>query len=388
MRDQEILAAPAGAVLKDETVPGLQLRVLGARRVWYLYYRARTGAQRKPKIGDWPTIRQARARAIAREMLEQVAAGRDPSADRQVAREAPTVNDLMERYMREHGERKKSARDDRSRIKNWIAPRLSATKVAELDLDAVARWHAGIPKKGAANRALACLSKAMSLAIRRWRWHPGPHPCQGVERHRSRHRRRYMTLAEAAAIARELDARQAKHPQSVAFLWLLILTGARLGEISSARWTDVHGATIRLDAHKADDDGSERVIHLPPQAIEVLRTLPRVRGGTITGIQSPRTLWQDIRRAAGCPDLRIHDLRHSFASAALAAGVSLHQIGELLGHRAAQTTKGYAHLMEEAGASAAAAASDLIARRMSSGQDLRDRHARADAHAAHQTTTE
>lgn len=380
MRDQDILAAPPGATLKDETVPGLQLRVLGARRVWYLYYRSRRGAQRRPKIGDWPTIRQARARTIAREMLEQVAAGRDPSADRQEARSAPTVAEMMDRYLVEHGDRKKSAAGDRSVIARWIKPRIGTTKVADPTHGDVVAWHAAIPRRVAANRALACLSKAMSLASRRWGWHPGPNPCQGVERNRERRRRRYMSVDEARRIDAALDARAAKFPQAVAFIRLLIWTGARLGEIARARWSDLDGTTIRLAEHKADADGSERVIHLPPQAVAVLRTLPRVRGGTITGLACPHKCWVAVREAAGCPDLRLHDLRHSFASAALAAGVSLHQIGELLGHRSAQTTKGYAHLLEEAGAAAARATGELIARRMSAGQDRHQRHGGVDAH--------
>jgi integrase len=378
MRDPEILAAPDGATLKDEQVPGLQLRVRGARRTWFLYYRSRRGAQRRPRIGDWPTIRQARARAIAREMLERVAAGEDPSAERQAARAAPTVAELLDRYQAEHGDRKKSAAGDRSVIARWIRPRLGTAKVADLTHGDVVAWHAAIPRRVAANRALACLSKAMSLAVRRWQWHPGPNPCQGVERNRERRRRRYMTVDEARRIAAALDVRQARYPQAVAFIRLLIWTGARRGEIARARWSDVHGSTIRLREHKADADGSERVIHLPPQAIAVLRSLPRVRGGTITGIDCPHKCWVAVRKAAGCPDLRMHDLRHSFASAALAAGVSLHQIGELLGHRSAQTTKGYAHLLEEAGTAAARAAGDLIAARMSAGQDRDDRHGRVD----------
>ena len=102
---------------------------------------------------------------------------------------------------------------------------------------------------------------------------------------------------------------------------------------------------------------------LPPQALEVLARLPRT-SDTITGIQSPKKLWERVRRDAGCPDLRMHDLRHSFASAALAAGLSLSQIGELLGHKSTQTTKRYAHLVEEVATAAATAAADRIASTM------------------------
>jgi site-specific recombinase XerD len=95
----------------------------------------------------------------------------------------------------------------------------------------------------------------------------------------------------------------------------------------------------------------------------VIQKLPP-GSGSITEIKNPRACWKIVRNAAGCPDLRLHDLRHSFASAALAAGLDLAQIGELLGHQSAQTTKGYAHLMEEVGREGAALTGREISRRM------------------------
>nr|WP_321467354.1 site-specific integrase [uncultured Desulfobulbus sp.] len=154
-----------------------------------------------------------------------------------------------------------------------------------------------------------------------------------------------------------------KHPASWAFIMLLLLTGARRGEIASARWCDIHDSKIVLQTHKTDHTGEDRVIHLPQLALDILAELPNT--GTkerIIGIDSPRKLWDTIRKKAGCPDLRLHDLRHSFASIAISSGYNLSQIGELLGHRDADTTKRYAHLMDDAAAQAAESVANNITR--------------------------
>ncbi|MEK9752555.1 MAG: site-specific integrase [Rhodospirillaceae bacterium] len=359
-----IKAAQPGDELRDHVVPGLHVRVFPASRSFYLYYRTKGGRRRKPKLGDWPTLTLPRARTLAKNMLDAVAAGGDPSRARQEERTAPTVGDLCDRYMREHGDKKKSAKDDARIIRLYVRPKLGRERVADLTYDDIAAWHKGIRAKVQANRALALMSKALNLA-ERWHWRPmNSNPCAAVERNQERRRRRYATAEEAAAIAQALDARRKTSPHVVALLYLLIYTGARLSEIVNARWSDLRGDTLILRDHKtAGKTGDARVIHLPPQAVAELDALPRT-SGTLTGIANPHKLWEAVRREAGCPDLRIHDLRHSFASAALAAGVELSQIGELLGHRSAQTTKGYAHLMDEAGRASATAAGNLIAARL------------------------
>jgi len=127
----------------------------------------------------------------------------------------------------------------------------------------------------------------------------------------------------------------------------MIFTGMRPGEVAAARrdWIERNEgfAILRLP----DSKTGQRDVYLPPQAVALLDALP-VADGTLTGIRSPRGLWRRIRTEAGCPDLRLYDLRRTFATVGLAAGNSISLMGELLGHKTAQTTKVYARLMEGA----------------------------------------
>jgi integrase len=119
-----------------------------------------------------------------------------------------------------------------------------------------------------------------------------------------------------------------------------------------------------LKSHKTDHAGHDRVIFLPSVAMEVSENLPRRGPNTsITGIKSPKRLWDTVRESAGCPDLRLHDLRHSFTSVAISQGYTLPQIGELLGHKNADTTKRYAHLMDDAAAMVAETVAGSITNR-------------------------
>jgi integrase len=351
-----IEAAQPGDVIRDDKVRGLQLRAFDKGKAFYLYYRTRDGRQRKPKVGDWPTLTLPKARTIARTMLDEVAFGGDPSGKRTAARRAPTVADMADRYMIEHGNHKKSKRDDERLIRLYIRPKLGRDRAADLEYTDVADWHAGIRAAVQANRALALLSTMLNMA-ERWGWRTvGSNPCRHVRRHRERRRRRYMTAEEAAAVFAALDARAESQPHTVAFIKLLIYTGARKGEIAVARWSDLDGDILRLPDSKS---GDARTIHLPQPALDAIAGLPRT-SGTICLIDNPYKTWYAVREEAGCPDLRMHDLRHSFASAALSAGLDLAAIGELLGHKSAQTTKGYAHLMEDAGRAAATLTAETI----------------------------
>ena len=344
MRDQQIRQAPVGVTLKDNVVKGLQLRTFAGRKSFYLYYRF-SGRQREPKIGDWPVpLSLADARRIAKEWLFKVANGIDPQAERQAARSAPTVADMCKRYWDEHASSMKSAYGIEIVLRLYIEPKLGRERVADLKYDMIKQWHQSIGGVSS-NRALSYLS-SMCTFSERWGWRPlGSNPCRLVKRVPEKSRRRYITDDEAVRIEAELEKLEATMPQSVAFLYLLIYTGARCGEIAKAKWSDMDGDVLSLPDSKS---GYPRTIHLPEQAMRALNKLPRIFD-TITGIKDPKRCWIVVRTAAGCPDLRMHDLRHNFASDAVTAGLSLAQIGELLGHKNASTTMRYAHLMKEVG---------------------------------------
>lgn len=354
LTEKAIRDARPGDVLNDQTVRGLSLRAFPERKMFYLYYRTKARQERRPKIGEWGQITLTQARAIAREMLAEVTLGRDPAA-RVAAQAEPTLTDLWNEFRKRRGLGKKSADNDKGNWDRYLEPRFGRKKLSAITYEGISDMMAdmaGTPI--AANRARTLLSTMFNFARRPLRWIEH-NPAEGVERYKEDKRCRYMRGEEAARIAEALDAASHRQPAAVAFIYLLILTGARKGEIAAARWDWIEGNTIRLP----DSKTGAKTIFLPPQAVEVLGRLPRTTG-TITGIKDPKKLWGNVRIAAGCPDLRLHDLRHSFASAALAAGLSLAQIGELLGHRNTQTTKRYAHLVEDVATAAATLAADRI----------------------------
>lgn len=359
LTERNIKAAKVGDVLRDKDIRGLHLRCFDQSKGFYLYYRTKAGVQRKPKLGDFGTLTLAQARKVARELLGEVAAGRDPSQARTDARNEPTVADLWDELWKRHASKKKSAEQMKRIWELYLEPKLGKLKLSAVKYKDMADLMDGMSDTPyAANRALAVASKMFNFAVHPLEW-LDKNPVKGVARNEEVKRRRYMKGEEAAHIAELLDAAAKDSPASVAFIYLLILTGARKGEIANAKWSWLQGSLMNLP----DSKTGAKTVYLPPQALDVLDRLPRTEG-TITGIQSPKKLWERIRRDAGCPDLRLHDLRHSFASAALSAGLSLSQIGELLGHKSAQTTKRYAHLVEEVATAAATSAADNIMARM------------------------
>lgn len=363
LNEAAIKAAQPGDVLRDAKITGLHLRAFAGRKSFYLYFRTKAGVERKPKLGDHGSITLAQARKVASELLVEVALGRDPVAQRDEAKAERTLDDLWAEYWKRHGSKKKSASDDLEIYEAKVKAQLGGRKLSAVGYPDIADMHESMKATPyRANRTLALLSKMFSFAHRPLEW-TDKNPCKGVKRFPEAKRRRYATADETRAIAAQLKAEAVANPASVAFILLLIFTGARKGEIAAARWTDLDGHRLFLSRHKTDRSGHARIIHLPTAALTVLANLPRTNG-TLTGILSPTKLWEKIRKASGCPDLRMHDLRRTFASVALGGGVSLEQIGGLLGHESTQTTKGYAWLMDEVGAAAANATADRITERM------------------------
>lgn len=363
LNERNIKAAQPGDVLRDATVKGLQLRCFPTKRTFYLYYRTKAGIERKPKLGDHGSITLSQARAVAQQMLAEVALGKDPAHAQRAARQEPTVAALWGEWRKRHGLRKKSADQDERIWRTILEPQFGGTRLSQVSYSAVCCMMDEMDDRPVqANRALVLLSTLLNFAIAPLEW-LGKNPCKKVPRFKETARRRYATADEVAAIAAALARRKDTEPRSVGFLYLLILTGARKGEIAAATPAMLNGSALRLP----DSKTGAKTVHLPPAAMDVIDTLLRpyrTRTSTLTGILSPKKLWDAVRVEAGCPDLRMHDLRHSFASAALAAGYSLDQIGELLGHRSNQTTKRYAHLVEEMAAKAAADVGDALAARM------------------------
>ena len=365
-------------VLWDTELAGFGVRVQrGDAKSYILRYRAgrgRTAPLRKLTIGrhgsPWTPDQ---ARTEAKRLSGLVAHGKDPAGAKAAAKAAPTVADLAQRFLDEHAESKRKARtaaEYRRLLGKIILPALGKRKVAEITRAEITKLHHGnraAPYQ--ANRVLAVLGKMFSLA-ERWGLRPdGSNPCRHVERFAERKRERFLSAAELGRLG-DILADYDGSPYYAAAIKLLVFTGARLGEVLGLRWEWIDFE--RGEARLPDSKTGAKTIHLPPPALAVLAELPRVEsnphaivggvaGAPLVNLQKP---WRAIRKAARLEDVRLHDLRHAFASIAVSSGMGLPIIGKMLGHTQAQTTQRYAHLASDPVKAAAAAVAGKIAAAM------------------------
>lgn len=345
------------------------------------------GMERRKVIGPLSSWSMEAAVQEAKALRKRIDRGEDPLAEKEAAREAPTVNEMCGRALRDHYSRRASTtyRDAARMIKTTIKPAIGRKKVADVSHADIDRLHAS---KSAtpyeANRVRAVLSKMFNLAIR-WGWR-ADNPCKGVERNPEARRTMYLTPEEIgrlsvaldgypAARAAKIDPTDAKAAEKMARerLWgrraadlvrLCLLTGCRRGEALAARWDDMD-----LDAGEWVKPGSttkQRTEHRAPLSdaavallAGILEAAERDDDGELespwvfpgktpaTHLSDVKNQWEAIRTAAKLPGVRLHDLRHTFASVLVSAGASLPLIGALLGHNNAQTTMRYAHLYSD-----------------------------------------
>ena len=383
--------------LWDTTCKSLCLRVEpSGRGTFYFRYRPRAGAnagrQRRHKLGAYGALTVHEARKAATRLRAQTDAGMDPSGERAATRAAPTVVEAAERYMAEHVRvhcKPRTVRTYRDLFDLHICPALGCRKVASIGRSDVERMHQDIAKsgdsgerkggKGAANRALA-LFRALLNSAEVWGERPqNSNPCTGVRRFRERDPQqaaRFLDAEERARLEFVLVTSEnaAKGTPdyacagAVAAIRLLSLTGARLSEITGLTWSMVDLPNLCLCL--PDSKTGAKTIALSAQAARLLAELSArgeisddalvvtgERGGKLENIQRS---WRSIRARAGLADVRLHDLRHSFASDALNTGVPLALVGSMLCHRNVQTTARYAHVADDARRQAVEVAGNAI----------------------------
>jgi integrase len=353
--------ATGNKITYDTAVKGFGARVTanGVKSFILTYTVRGSGRQRRYTIGGCDRWTATDARQRAKELKAEIDQGGDPLGDIEAEREAPTIAELFKRFRAEHLPRlRPTVRDDYERmIKQHVLEHLSEKmKVADVAFEDVDRLHQRITKTAPyrANRVVTLLSKAFSLAIK-WKWRTD-NPCKGVTRNVEHHRERYLSGAELTRLTDAL----AKADRDVAdVIRLLLLTGARRGEVLSMKyenldlglglWKKPPGSTKQKKSHE---------VPLSAPACQLLadRLSRKTDDGDYVFPGSGRRgyvvnvwrQWAKILRDAKIENFHIHDLRHSFASELVSAGHSLPMIASLLGHQNVQTTSRYSHLYRDA----------------------------------------
>lgn len=345
---------------RDTELTGFAVRVReSGKRVFYLEYK-RAGRTRRLRIGSYPSITVTQARKLAKQATGQVAAGNDPAADKQNELKAPTVRELVVYFFEKEVDKKKpqTLKKYREQANRFILPHLGGLKVDAVrkrDVQAVMRAMVGTPIQ--ANRVLALTRRLFNVAIA----HEAVdrNPCAGVEKFREEGRTDYLDPDE---VTRLWDVLAEEENQDGAdFIRLLLLTGARSSEVRRARWDAFNlDAGIWMKPRTDTKTGTTERCRLGSDTIAVLSVLKERRATNSPFIFQSPTLerhqprhdfakpWIRVRKAAGVERIRLHDLRHTFASHLVSSGHTLPTVGALLGHKQAQTTMRYAHLMDGA----------------------------------------
>ena len=361
-RTVEALWVAKDTVFWDAALPGFGVRAYPSGSRYYMVQARGPDGSKRVTLGRHGVITADEARRRAAVIIARIKAGDDPIASPTVATpgDEATVAAVAARYLREHVAvhcKPTTAAEYRRVVDMHLVPALGELAITAVGRTHVADLHYGLrDRPSTANLVVATLSRLIEAAAA-WGVAPaGSNPCRHVRKYRVGRRERFLTDAEFRRLGRvlsDLEAEGRVTTHAAAAIRLLMLTGCRRNEILTLRWEDVdlEAEELRLP----DSKTGPRVVSLAPAAVEVLAELPRVASNpwVIPGRKPGARLsniskhWSRARRRAGLEDVRIHDLRHSFASRALALGESLPVIARLLGHAHVQTTARYAHLARD-----------------------------------------
>ena len=369
---QECPSGKKKIIFSDSKTKGLILEVRQSQgRTFYVRYRDEYGDQKSVRIGDATVIELSAARQKAIEILSAAALGGDPQAEKAARKNVPHLDEFfIERYLPHVKGYKRSWKSDESIYRNHIAPVFGRCRMDAITRSEVSEFHHGIRAlgyaPGTANRVLVLLGFMFNLA-RKWRLVLlTESPTDDVELFRlNNERQRFLAPEEVEALFDEL--KRSPNKQLLPIVNLLLLTGARKREVLDAEWQDFD-FTQRMWVIPKTKSGRSRKVPLSDTAISLVQGLPSRKKSNFlfpnpdTG-RPFRTIfyaWDTARKRAEMADLRMHDLRHSFASFLVNSGRTLYEVQRLLGHANIKTTQRYAHLSDETLSNAVNVVGNLI----------------------------
>jgi integrase len=350
--DGLIASGAPGDVLRDEDLTGFGARLNGDKSVSYLVeYRAGRGRGfpiRRIVIGRHGKLTPDQARDLAKAMIARVVAGADPAAERANLRKESTVADLLRHTLETHwGAKSKASTLSRftSTINHSLIPAFGSVRLSALTRAQIRSWHAKQShRRRQANLDLAILRKALSLAVKDELLRENA--AKGIEKYPENERERVPTDAELKAILNALDTVDIR-PQAALLFKLLALTGCRSSELRTAEWAWINAdrRTLRLPDAKA----GARPVALSSAVQALLARETRASRFIIPNDAGDRPLtpsivskaWEAVRKASGVEDLRVHDLRHAFATRGAGLGASAVILRDALGHKTLAMTNRY-----------------------------------------------
>jgi len=327
------------------------------RKTYYQRYCDERARERQFKIGRADVLTADKARKVGQSILAKALLGDSPQARRQELRSIPALNEFVsEKYLPFIKTYKRSWNTDETVLRIHVLPTLGRMALDEITAEhiiaLVARMQEDGYAAGTSNRVIMIIRYLYNLAAK-WKV-PGvaANPTRGIEMGRESEKNRFLTREEAQQLVASIAADENRTAANA--IMLLMFTGARRNEVTQAKWEHVLWNERKLFV-PLSKSGKPRWIALSPSALSLLQSLPREVGNQyifpsgVTGRPCPSLWfpWRRIRARAGLEDVRLHDLRHSFASFLVNDGVSLYVVQALLGHANARTTQRYAHLAND-----------------------------------------
>jgi len=354
----------------DTEQKGLMLEVRQSGKTYAVRYQNQRGRTQQKKLAGADVIKLVDARALAQEKLAMIAMGNDPFELKRELSKVPLVSEFVRDHYVPHIETyKRSAYTDKLHLKNYILPAIGHLHLDEVkrhNIMALLTSHRQNHKPASTNRILILVRYIFNCAIQ-WEIAEGlKNPSKGIKLFAENNKReRYLEREEANRLFKTVE--ESENTVLLPIITILLLTGARLSEVLNAKWQDFDMAR-RVWTINFNKSGKPRYVPISDALINTIQAIPAINGCEWL-VPNPKTLkpfvsifnsWNTARKRAGLPDVRLHDLRHSFASFLINNGRSIYEVQKILGHTQISTTQRYAHLSQDSLISAANTAADCI----------------------------